>query len=451
MRSKVSQLILSTSALGILNIIYSVAGQNCDVENEPPPGCNVNNPDPETSGCFTQQAEGIGGIKQWAQADVPQWAFDYNLSLLNEYLDSNEDGVADDPNLIAALTNDERTKDVALLTCRGGIGSGPLKDSFWSVTRTYGATSLEDVDDNGLNGFKRNAMEEQHHVIHRGLEKAYPQIFGNGLNTELSRGIDEAYDNCEYVASCVPNCQHYTCVCENPPCDDVGQYNCRWIEGSCDGIYHYDHPMGCDCATEGGGCQGSEGFYWPWTTAYGWQANACDQIAGEWEVCTPEQFATNPKTAILYKLVTGQSPSQAIYGYRLPSRLPDGKYMQRDLTCGMYRDKAACMILKECRWTDLNLCSNCIDSPLRFLINGRKRKCSWVKNNTMNRCSKPGIATHCRETCGTCAGECTNSMKKWQLKNGKNRRCKWVAKKFDKRCQKPGVKQTCPMTCKQCS
>lgn len=389
----------------------------------------------------------------WAQADVPEWAVDHAVSVLNEFLDSNEDGIVDDPKIMKVLTTDEHSKDVAVLTCRGGIGSGPLKDLFWSVTRTYGQESLDEVDENGINGYKRNCMEETHHLIHRGLEKAYNKVFGNGLNSELSLGIDQAYDDCEYVQSCVPDCEDYNCECDDPPCDDVGQYNCQWIQGSCDGIYHYDHPMHCDSATEGGGCQGSEGFYWPWTTAYGWQANACDEIAAEWEVCTPEQLATNPKTEILYKLVTGQSSSQKKYGYRLPSRLPDGNYMQREITCDMYRDKAACMILDECKWTVLNVCSttSCIDSPLRFFYQGKKRECSWVKKDT-TRCNESEISSHCPNTCGTCDDDCTDSRKSWQLENGKKKRkCKWVAKKSEIRCQKPGVKETCRVTCDDCT
>ena len=82
---------------------------------------------------------------------------------------------------------------------------------------------MDEVNENGLNEYKRNCMEETCHLIHRGLEHAYKEVFGMGLTSEFSLGIDQAYDDCEYVASCVPNCENYNCDCDDPLCNDVGQ------------------------------------------------------------------------------------------------------------------------------------------------------------------------------------------------------------------------------------
>ena len=95
----------------------------------------------------------------WAQADVPEWALDHAVSVLNEFLDSNEDGIVDDPKIMKFLATDEHSKDVAVLTCRGGIDSGSLKDLFWSFVHAHGQESLDEVDDTGIDGYKRNCME----------------------------------------------------------------------------------------------------------------------------------------------------------------------------------------------------------------------------------------------------------------------------------------------------
>ena len=408
-----------------------VRGDDYYCEKEPLSSCNTDSTDPATSGCFdASRTRTVFGINIWSPSDVPLWAVDYAESVLNEFLDSDEDDQVDDPNVLHALLNNKHALDTAVLKCRGSIGGGPLKDLFWSITRTYGQQYLEEGDEVGWNYWKRITMEETHHAIHRGLAAAYPDVFGNGLTTDLSLAIDQAYDDCEYPAECAPDCQNYNCYCQdndnNDRCDDneSKQYDCNWIENSCNGVYHYGHVMGCDFQNEGGGCQGSEGFYWPSTTLLGWQKGdvVSDHISNEWEISTAEELATNPKTKLLYRLVSGQSSSQKQYRYRVPSRLPDGRYMSNEpgrLSCAMFFEKSGCKAVNNCKWKKvkkgLSRCITCTDGELKFK-NKEKHNCEWVgRKKTRKRCKKKEFGANgkrihqiCSETCalvvvGPCA------------------------------------------------
>lgn len=95
---------------------------------------------------------------------------------------------------------------------------------------------------------------------------------------------------------------------------------------------------------------------------------------------------------------------------------------------------------------------NCVDSQLRFLVNGKGRFCTWVAaKNTSKRCAKGGgaVSSHCPLTCGTCAQhECADASKRFYLTNGNLKSCTWVARtQTITRCGKTGVALTCRETC----
>ena len=151
-----------------------------------------------------------------------------------------------------------------------------------------------------------------HHVIYHGLERIYPTVFGSYPGTELRLAAEQAQGDCEYSSDCAPNCEHYDCR---------GPDDCVFIQGSCNGAYHYAAPS---CGL--GGCIEPEVFYFAWTSLYGLQVNNCEDIVGEWEVCTPEGMMSDPRVTLLLELVSGQADSAEILGYVLPSAAPDGIY-----------------------------------------------------------------------------------------------------------------------------
>lgn len=94
----------------------------------------------------------------------------------------------------------------------------------------------------------------------------------------------------------------------------------------------------------------------------------------------------------------------------------------------------------------------CVDSSLKmFFSNGQTRGCAWVaNNNTVERCQKPGVASHCPYTCGTCVF-CRDSGKRFLMKTFENqiKSCSWVGRASG-RCAKEGVGTTCRSTCGLC-
>lgn len=102
----------------------------------------------------------------------------------------------------------------------------------------------------------------------------------------------------------------------------------------------------------------------------------------------------------------------------------------------------------------------CQDSSKKFLVNGIKRSCNWVKSvetKITKRCNKPNVATTCRETCKFCSNDCSdNDSFKFTIYNGKKKGCAWLTrdslreeKRKDKWCPKVG--QQCEATCGLCS
>lgn len=300
-------------------VLVSISGEVCPDPDfvTPPSGCNPSSTTEANLDICLPKKLTIFGVVIRGAPDVPDWAWTYATNVLARYLDSDQDGLADDSNLVAALEPNNLALGFAILKCRGSIGGDRLKDSWFGIARTQGQESLsEDTR------FQAQVIEELHHGVFHGLEQAYPTVFASH-SSELKTAIDEAYGNCQKAAVCAMagDCTHYTCTCTNDPqpCDDAGQYDCSFNTGSCDGVFHYAE------ASCGAGCLVTEGFYHAWTAAYGYDCGGRDMSA-EWEACTAAALSSNPKTASLYAIVTGTAASQQTLGYVLPSTLPDGTY-----------------------------------------------------------------------------------------------------------------------------
>ena len=334
-----------TAPLLVLALCRAVAaaGPNCQDANGDPaeavhlrPECDTESLIPAESGCFDRSVD-VFGITVWATPDLPQWALDHSVAVFSQYLDSDEDGVADYPNLVAYLTQWNGAsatvghhRDYAVIQCRGDIGSGQLKDILFGVTRTGGQTSLDSDDE-----YRKVATEEFHHTLHRGLAGLHPNTFGTGnANSELLLSFAQAIDDCQVANEC---CTDAACGClptYNCECNEAGgictanEHSCSFVQGACSGVYHYP-DVGCDRSCAGGG----EFFYIGWMTYYGFN-EASGPLGGdclavspqEWEICKSADLVANPKTQRIYELVAGKSASKAKEGYVLPTTLPDGVY-----------------------------------------------------------------------------------------------------------------------------
>jgi len=249
------------------------------------------------------------GIEIYKHSAVPDWALHYAATVIGDYLDSDMDGVPDDAKIANVLSDPVtligQKLTIAVAETNDVFTTSEFKDSFLAITRTYGQECLECPG-----GYKRNAIEELNHAVFMMLWQLYPNVFGTDENSEVMRAVQQAYGTCEYASTCAPSCTNYVCSSDD---------DCQFATGSCDGVFHYDAPS---CEPEG--CLTMEGLYWAWTALYDLQEDHCQP--GEWEVCTSDGMKTNPKVEMFYKLVSGQSASQAVEGYVVPSAVPDGAY-----------------------------------------------------------------------------------------------------------------------------
>jgi len=95
---------------------------------------------------------------------------------------------------------------------------------------------------------------------------------------------------------------------------------------------------------------------------------------------------------------------------------------------------------------------SCTDSPKRFILNNKKRRCKWLNQNSgkflSKRCSKKGVSSHCPKTCAVCGKYiCKDSEVSFQLNNAKT--CNWVSDNIG-RCGSKAIKETCRDTCGYC-
>ena len=95
--------------------------------------------------------------------------------------------------------------------------------------------------------------------------------------------------------------------------DEANENSCSFIEGSCDGVYHYSEP-GCGLD----GCITHESFWFSFGSFVDlFTEDYCNDVSGEWVSCTHDQFMSEPKTRKMRELLS--TPG-------LPSVKPDGTY-----------------------------------------------------------------------------------------------------------------------------
>ncbi len=211
-------------------------------------------------------------------------------AVLAEYLDNDEDGVADDPRVLAELVErnamllffrdfDEVDRfDFDALPDDVGVG----QDLWASETHPGGAArGVFDV-----------ALEECLHLVtHGGYAQAYPDVFGEHPGTQLARAMDKARGG------------HFESVPD------------RYPDGA---WYTYDDRT---CEYE---CQVAEYVYWALTSILGGQdfPGRLDEIGHEWRLNTRAKVERGDPD--VYRLLTDPR-------YAWPRELPDGSYRGRNL------------------------------------------------------------------------------------------------------------------------
>ena len=194
---------------------------------------------------FTKQVE-VLGIRVLATADSSDEIVFHVANVLAEYLDNDEDGVADNQEVIDALIR----------------GKASYRHANDAEVHPNGASE-------GL--FDASLEEVLHMITDQGYGVAYPEVFGRMPGTEISNALDNARGG------------RFMDVPEQYPDDAWFTYD----DETCD----YD-------------CQNSEYIYWVLTSILGAQdyPGRYEQIRNEWRLNTRERVKEGDPAA--YALFT---------------------------------------------------------------------------------------------------------------------------------------------------
>ena len=225
----------------------------------------------------------VFGIDIYAISTVEDNKLLHTANIMAQYLDNDEDGIVDDPLVmdkmlenrafIVIWKNEKDLYNVEPPSGREGqdLGNDEIHPNFVS---------------NGRIGEFDASLEEVLHIINSaGHSAAYPNAFGQNIDSDLANAMDIARGG-QFMT--IPN---------SYPAN-------AW--------YSYDDKT-CDYQT----CQTIEYLYWAITSILGAQENRLNEIDNEWKLNT-RQKVENTDTAI-FSLITNPI-------YKIPTILPDGTY-----------------------------------------------------------------------------------------------------------------------------
>ncbi len=238
---------------------------------------------------FSKQID-VHGIRVLATKGTPEEKTLHAANVMAQYLDNDADGMPDNPRVIRSM---RESKATLLMFASADESERVIEELEESSTDQIDAMILQDLygEETHPGGASRGlfdaAYEEVLHLItHAGYALAYPEVFGERPGSKLADAMDKARGGRFLM---VPNKYPRT----------------SW--------YTYDDDT-CDYA-----CQATEYIYWGLTSLLGAQdfPGRAAEIADEWRLNTAEKFKVGDP--LLYNLLTDKR-------YKLPTRLPDGKY-----------------------------------------------------------------------------------------------------------------------------
>ena len=214
----------------------------------------------------------IFGIPVVATQGVSQDTVLHVRSVLADYLDNNEDGIADNPRVVFALQ--ESNAVAAVFTTFGEVEGFDERDGF-NIAQPFELITMMQEETDTADSFDASLEEVLHMVTQWGFSLAYPNELGESGDTLLVRALEEAQDS---------------------------------------GDYFYDDPS-CDSR-----CQATEYFYWAITSNMGLQDQRCDDISQEWALCNPQLL--RERNPAVVELIDNRE-------FRIPTVSPDGRYEPR--------------------------------------------------------------------------------------------------------------------------
>jgi hypothetical protein len=238
---------------------------------------------------FSQYID-VFGLGVYASSDVPEAKIVHAAGIMAQYLDNDEDGIVDNPDVLRALQ-----KKQASIFIFPRPDSREEKDFFDEIVDLLDSGKLalqplygEEIIPNGaaIGEFDASLEEIFHLITSSGYASVYPDIFGENPDTEIAKAMDVARGGFfEYMPETYPAEAWFTY--DDETCD----YTCMIAE------YHY----------------------WSLTSLLGAQnfSGRGEQIEHEWRLNTPEKLKNGDPA--IYALLTDPQ-------YHFPSTLPNGKY-----------------------------------------------------------------------------------------------------------------------------
>ena len=235
----------------------------------------------------------VFGLFIQATDRVPDAKLLHAASITADFLDNDRNGKPDNPTVNDELWNER----AAIVMGYDERELERLHDRYGELFDNYtlqGLFATETLPSAGPHNPKSPefdaSIEEILHIITSvGYAGVYPKVFGERRGSELANAMDIARGG------------YFRTVPRRYPAS-------AW--------YSYDDRT-CDY-----GCQVTEYVYWALTSLLDGQdfKNRGGDIEHEWKLNTPEKLRAKDKAVV--KILTNAE-------YRLPTRLPDGKYQQK--------------------------------------------------------------------------------------------------------------------------
>ncbi|MCH2021189.1 MAG: T9SS type A sorting domain-containing protein [Saprospiraceae bacterium] len=251
--------------------------------------CFTINPNPYSTisglNVFTKYIE-VFGIKIFATPTVPDQDIKHCAAVMAEYLDNDEDGIANNPSIINEMVS--RNASMIMFASDGSTNQSTFFNNYngnWDFQDLY-ADETHPSGSSQFHGFDATLEEVLHLITHLGYSNLYPSVWGEYPGTQVSAAMDTARGG------------HFLSIPNSYP-------TAAW--------YHYNDNT-CDY-----GCMITEYIYWSLTTFLGAQnySGRCNEISIEWELCTPAQFQATD--IYMHNLITDTT-------YRFATSIPDGNY-----------------------------------------------------------------------------------------------------------------------------
>ena len=277
----------------------------------------------------------VFGVYVIAPEDAPIEKVQHTANVLAQYIDNDEDGVPDDPNVLRGLVENnylspvwtgkdkEAFRDYVTTHCEDVVvlGANMFYGEFDSGGQiesgdnwVFGGIANANAIKNGGPGEWDANLEEVWHTVDDGWYMAYPEYFGNGdPNSAISHSQNSelgGLDDMPYGQGVLSS--------KLTVATDAARGG--WFEGTPnqypdDAWYRHRNPT---CGYE---CKVNEYFYWiimanmdaldPGLT------HACEDSKDEWGICTREEL--EQKDVLAFELLND-------YGFNLPTVIPDGSY-----------------------------------------------------------------------------------------------------------------------------